>query len=140
MEENKAEEILEYIIKNAKEGKIVCMTIDGLREGKLEDMMKQPIEGLLYDLNRDKASLYTLAKSSKSQRWVNDLATVECLIYLYNQNKTLKEELENIKKIADTENKIKADKKEVKTKTTRNNSITTSNIQEGFDTSFTIQL
>ena len=37
----------------------------------LEEIIKQPTEGLLYDLNRDRATVLTLMDDPK---WVNDFA------------------------------------------------------------------
>ena len=103
MEEEKINNMIDDINEHAKNGEIICMTIDGPQVAKIEEIIKQPLEGLLYDLNRNKATIYTNAKNSKSLRWVNDLAMIEVLSYLYNENKLLKEELEN---------SIKPDKKE----------------------------
>ena len=63
--------IIELIQKKEKEGKIVIMTFEGLQEMNLKDMIKQPPEGILYDLNRDKMTVLTFIKDPK---WINDYA------------------------------------------------------------------
>ena len=64
--------LLEDVVKK---GGIFFMTCDGIRSMKMEDFISQPADGILYDLNRDKATTITLAKGGHSDvRWVNDLA------------------------------------------------------------------
>lgn len=92
--ENK--EILDKIIELKKVNKIVFMTEEGLMTSNIEDIINQPIEGLLYDLNRDDATLSTMA-NSKSLRWVNDMALVNVLKFIYNENINLKKEVEDLK-------------------------------------------
>ena len=50
-------ELLDKILELQKEGKIAFMTIDGLMSADINNIIQQPAEGLLYDLNRDTASL-----------------------------------------------------------------------------------
>ena len=67
-------ELLDKILELQKEGKIAFMTIDGLMSADINSIIQQPAEGLLYDLNRDTASLMSLAKEGKNKRWINDMA------------------------------------------------------------------
>lgn len=67
-------ELLDKILELQKEGKIAFMTINGLVSADINSIIQQPAEGLLYDLNRDTASLMSLAKESKNKRWINDMA------------------------------------------------------------------
>ena len=94
MEENKIDKQLEDIRVKEKNGEIIFLTEEGASVAKIEDIIKQPIDGLLYDLNRDYATLATMAKSSKSMRWVNDMALVNVLKYVLNENNKLKNDLE----------------------------------------------
>lgn len=77
-------EILNKILELEKENEIVFMTESGLMTSSIEKIIKQPIEGLLYDLNRDKTSLMTMV-NSKSLRWVNDMALVNVLKYVLDK-------------------------------------------------------
>ena len=77
MEKNN--ELLDKILSLQADNKIAFMTIDGLQGGPIEDFVNQPLEGQLYDVNRDRATLYSMANENKNKRWINDLA----LVYLY---------------------------------------------------------
>ena len=61
----------DYILQKEKEGKVVLTTIEGLVEVNLNDFIEQPAHGILYDLNRDKATVLTFIDDPK---WVNDYA------------------------------------------------------------------
>ena len=61
----------DLVLQKEKEGKVVFLTWDGPMETNLEDFIKQPTEGLLYDLNRDRLTVLSLIEDKK---WVNDYA------------------------------------------------------------------
>lgn len=122
MEKNN--ELLDEILSLRADDKIAFMTIEGLRYGPIADFVKQPLEGQLYDVNRDRATLYTMANENKNKRWVNDLA----LVYLYeyanevieNQRKeivNLKSELRMVKKDLENAQKSKVVEPTVTTET-----------------------
>ena len=67
------EHLLDLVEQKAKEGKVVFMTIGGPLEADLEEFLKQPAEGILYDLNRDLATITTFIEEG-DPRWVNDYA------------------------------------------------------------------
>ncbi len=90
-------ELLEKILSLQSEDKIAFMTIDGLQYGPIEDFVNQPFEGQLYDLNRDRASLYAMANENKNKRWVNDLALVYLLEYRCDQIRSLTADVVNLK-------------------------------------------
>ena len=69
------------------------MTVEGLKIAPVEDLVKQTTSMLLYDLNRDETTSYTLLEKNTSSlpfiRLVNDLATahiIEYLMELKNKN------------------------------------------------------
>ena len=68
---DKKEELKERILQKANEGKVVLMTFAGIMEVDLEEFIKQPTEGLLYDLNRDRVTVLSFLDDPK---WVNDFA------------------------------------------------------------------
>lgn len=113
-------ELLDIILNNQNEGKISVMTIDGLCTTNVNDIVNQPVEGLLYDLNRDKASLMSLAHESKNKRWVNDLAMAFVVEHLYNQNATFNAQLDKnrieLMGWEDKYNAVVAELNELKTK------------------------
>lgn len=92
-------ELLDKILSLQAEDKIAFMTINGLQGGPIEDFIAQPIEGQLYDLNRDRATLYTMANENKNKRWVNDLALVYLLEYRCKQILSLNADVVNLKSV-----------------------------------------
>jgi len=60
------------ISKKEAEGKVVFMSFDGPMEADIDTFIDQPIEGLLYDLNRDRATVLSFV--DKDPKWVNDYA------------------------------------------------------------------
>ena len=116
--------------KYNKEGKIVFMTIDGMVESSIENLLNQPIEGLLYDLNRDEATLATQAENTKNQRFINDYALTNIVRYLLNERN-------NSQSNKPQENTTKNTPKQPKVERNYNNP---NNFQEGFDTTFSFNL
>ena len=68
--ENK-QELFDFLLEKRKQGKVVIKTIEGLMITDVEDIIKQPTEGLLYDLNRN---LEVIATFLDDPKWVNDFA------------------------------------------------------------------
>lgn len=66
-------ELRAFIREKAREGKIVLMTIEGLRIVDADRFIQQDYKDILYDLNRDKATTMTLANED-DLRWINDYA------------------------------------------------------------------
>ena len=66
-------ELRTFIREKAREGKIVLMTIEGLRIVDADRFIQQDSKDILYDLNRDKATTMTLANED-DLRWINDYA------------------------------------------------------------------
>jgi hypothetical protein len=77
--EKKFENFRDYVLEKEKEGKIVIATFDGFTEDDLDEIIKQPIDGLLYDLNRDRATILTFIEDKK---WVNDFACMKVIAKL----------------------------------------------------------
>jgi len=67
------ESIQDLVVRKAKEGKVVFRTIEGLAEMSIDEFIKQPTEGILYDINRDKVVSLTRMKNG-DRRAVNDFA------------------------------------------------------------------
>ncbi len=70
------ENIKEKILEEYKKGNIVVSGFDGLSVMKLEDIIKQPVDGLLYDLNRSEAVVLTFLPDPK---WINDYASSQVI-------------------------------------------------------------
>ena len=83
------EELKKLILDAWKDGYIVFASIDGLRKQKLEDFTQQPLDSMLYDINRDAATISTFLDDPK---WVNDFALTKLLEYYYNKCKEYENE------------------------------------------------
>ena len=86
--------IKELILEEAKNGFLVIAGFEGLQKAKLSEIVKQPVEGLLYDLNRDPVTILTFINDPK---WVNDYASMQVIRLLHNKVEELEHELEFIK-------------------------------------------
>lgn len=73
MEDN--QELLEKIIQEEKDTNICIMTAEGMKKTPINNFINQSAESILYDLNRDKSTTITIAKTAKGKRWINDYAT-----------------------------------------------------------------
>lgn len=76
---NSMENVKQIILKEYEKGNIVFYTIEGLSVVNLKEFIKQPVEGLLYDLNRDEATVLAMADDPK---WVNDFAVCKVITAL----------------------------------------------------------
>ena len=89
------EDLKDMVLDAWKDGYVVFASIDGLRKQKLEDFTQQPLDGMLYDINRNAATILTFIDDPK---WVNDFALTKLLEYYYNKCK-------GYEKILNTSNK-----------------------------------
>jgi len=87
--------ILDFILKKEKENKIIFCMLDGLVEQDIDDFIKQPAEGILFDLNRDKITCISwLRYNDCNPIWVNNYAVALTIERLKQKIKKL-EEIEN---------------------------------------------
>lgn len=84
------ENIKNKILDEYKKGNIVVYTFEGLMVMPIKDIVNQPISGLLYDLNRDEATILT---SIDDPKWINDYAVAQVIRSL----KSRIDELEAVK-------------------------------------------
>ena len=82
--------IKDKVLKEYKKGNIVVAGINGLQGMPIKEFIKQPVEGMLYDLNRDEATILTLIDDPK---WVNDYAVSKVIVALKKQIKELEDKL-----------------------------------------------
>ena len=86
---SKAKEIKNIILEEYKKGNIVVSTSEGIMTTSLKVIINQPTEGLLYDLNRDEATILTLINDPK---WINDYACMAVIRELKKQLKNKQEQ------------------------------------------------
>jgi len=65
------ETLKETILKKSGEGKLVFYGLDMLMEADVDTFIKQPLDGILYDLNRSPEVILTFIDNPK---WINDYA------------------------------------------------------------------
>lgn len=75
-------DIKNIILNEYEKGNIVIAGFDGLQVCKLEDFIKQPTIGMLYDLNRSEEVLLSFIDDPK---WVNDYAVCKVITALKNR-------------------------------------------------------
>ena len=85
----KRKSVCDWVLAEWDKGNLVYADIEGLESIKFEEFIKQPLDGMLYDINRDTATILTFLDDPK---WVNDFALTKLLEYYYNKCK----EYENI--------------------------------------------
>ena len=66
-----SDELKQLILDKRKEGKLVHTTIEGFVSVDISEFIKQPADGILYDLNRLEEVVLTFINDPK---WVNDFA------------------------------------------------------------------
>lgn len=69
-------EIKEIVLREYEKGNIVVLTVDGTQMMPIKEFIEQPIDGILYDLNRDEATVYSMLSSPK---WINDFAVCKVI-------------------------------------------------------------
>ncbi len=79
----------EQILEEYKKGNIVVAGIEGLQVMSVVEFIKQPIDGILYDLNRLEEVVLTFIEDPK---WVNDLAVCKTIRKLKSLNEDLESE------------------------------------------------
>lgn len=82
------EQIKDKILQEYEKGNVVIASIDTLLVTNLKDFVKQPVDGLLYDLNRNESVVLTFIKDPK---WINDFAVCKVIRELKAQNKKLEQ-------------------------------------------------
>ena len=76
MKTKKKENIKDIILSEYKKGNIVVSTFEGLKVMPLDEFVKQPVEDMLYDLNRDELVILTFINDPK---WINDFASTKVI-------------------------------------------------------------
>ncbi len=88
------ESIKEKILEEYKKGNIVVADFECLKSMNLIEFLKQPLAGILYDLNRDEATVLSFTEDPK---WINDFAVSKTISALKNQLKIAEKALNMVK-------------------------------------------
>lgn len=83
------ESIRDKILEEWKKGNVCFRTTDGIMMQPIGWFIQQPIEGMLYDMNRDEATILTLL----DEKWVNDLCLTKLLKYYHERCEELEKKL-----------------------------------------------
>lgn len=75
-------DVKNMILEEYQKGNIVVSGIEGLQSMDLEEFIKQPADGILYDLNRNESVVLTFLPDPK---WVNDYAVSQVIRALKNR-------------------------------------------------------
>ena len=87
------QEKIDFILAKKKEGKAVYyVSPNELAASTLEDLCNQSADGILYDLNRDEASILAFA-GEDNPYWVNNYATAQVIRYLKGRVEELEQQL-----------------------------------------------
>jgi len=96
-EEEKRKNLSDLIFKKRKEEKVILATIDGFIECDLDSLVNnQPVDGLLYDLNRDLVTCLNWVEHSDDIVWVNNAASGIVIEYMSKQIDTLRAKIEEL--------------------------------------------
>jgi len=85
-----SDEIKQFVLDKRKEGKVVVATIEGYMSVEVSEFIKQPADGILYDLNRLEEVALTFIDDPK---WVNDFAVALTIRALKAENGVLEAKL-----------------------------------------------
>ena len=86
----KNKELAQLVLDEWKKGYIVFQTIEGIQKCEIEEFVKQPLEGQMYDINRDTVNILSFIGE---QSWLNNWACSKLVEYYYNRCKELEAKL-----------------------------------------------
>lgn len=86
------ESIKDKVLEEYKKGNIVVAGVDGLQGMPLKEFIKQPTKSILYDLNRDEATVLTFITHNNPKR-VNDYAVCQVIRALKKRIEELEKQL-----------------------------------------------
>jgi hypothetical protein len=90
----------EIVLEERKKGNVVCTLLpDEWGTISVKEIIKQPVDGLLWDLNRLEEVALTFMDDPSNPTWVNNFAVALVIRELHGQVAALKAENERAKKI-----------------------------------------
>jgi len=98
-EKEKIENLKNFILDKAKENKVVLLATNELIAVDINDLIfNQPVDGLLYDLNRLEEVVLT---HIKTQKWINDFAVAKVIRRMSEHIEKLETKLKNMEDLND---------------------------------------
>jgi len=86
------------LLEEYKNGNICISTIDGIYKRNLCEFIKQSVNGLLYDLNRNEAVVLSFIDNPK---WINDYAVCKVIRALKSKIDELEAKIHKLEEIVD---------------------------------------
>ena len=74
MSEKQKKKWSEIVKEERAKGNVVFLCIDEVLSGPVKEIIKQPADGLLWDLNRDEVTALTFMDEEGMTHWVNNFA------------------------------------------------------------------
>ena len=87
------EDLRKKVLSEYEKGNICYRGFDGLYTMPIKDFVKQPLHGMLYDINRNRATILTFLDDPK---WTNDFALTVLLEYYYDCCDELRKRVEDL--------------------------------------------
>lgn len=75
----------ELVLEERKKGNVVFIAIDEVMSAPVKDFVAQPVDGLLWDLNRDEVTALTFMDQEGMIHWVNNFAVALVIKELKSQ-------------------------------------------------------
>lgn len=79
------------VLAERDKGNVVYLALDAVLSSPVKEIVKQPVDGLLYDLNRDEATALTFMDREGMSHWVNNFAVALVIRELKAQIDALQE-------------------------------------------------
>ncbi len=86
------------VLAERDKGNVVFLALDEIISMPVKDIVKQPVDGLLWDLNRDEATALSFMDEEGMIHWVNNFAVALVIRELKSQIDRLEKELADYKK------------------------------------------
>lgn len=85
----------ELVLSERDKGNVVFLAIDEILSMPVKEIVKQPTDGLLWDLNRDEATALSFMDEEGMTHWVNNFAVALVIRELKAQLELKEIELQN---------------------------------------------
>ncbi len=87
----------ELVLEERDKGNVVYLALNEIISGPVKEIVKQPVDGLLWDLNRDEATALTFMDREGMNHWVNNFAVALVIRELKSVITELQTENERLK-------------------------------------------